>query len=131
MIRGEPQVIERDGQQILVDANGDELVCRKKTGLQAGNSRIYHRVDVDHYIEEDVVRPADTHTSRRNEPIWILRRRKTIASNWEGCSYRDCYGDYDPSDQVPKGHPQSGLAARLERMAVDEFDTETKAGGGD
>lgn len=128
MIRGEPHVIERDGNRVLVDENGDELVCRKKTGLQAGNSRIYHRVDVDHYIDEDVVRPADLHTSRRNEPIWILRRRKTISSNWDGCSYAECYGDYDPSEDDSSG---DYLAASLRNMSVDEFDAAVQRGGGD
>lgn len=122
MIHGEPEVVERDGRDILVDENGDELVCRKETGLQSGGSRIYHRVDVDLYIGEGDIRPADTYTPRRDDPIWLLRRRKTISSNWDGCSYKACYGDHDPDGPAPEEYPNSGFVAKLSKMTVEEFD---------
>lgn len=130
MIRGELEVVERDGRQILVDENGDELVCRKETGLQSGGSRIYHRVDVSHYNDEGVGQPNCGRVTNSTLTEWILRRRKTIEPNWDSCSYSDCYGEYDPSNPKPesKGHPQSGLATQLNNMSVDEFDA---AVGGD
>lgn len=128
MIVGKPGVIERDGEQIVVDGNGDELVCRNDSGKQSEGHRIYHRIDVETYAEGNV-QPECGHKTHNTDRSWILRRRKTIDSNWRGCWYRECYGDYDQTEQTEE-HGDS-LAAKLRNMSVEEFDATAKQVGGD
>lgn len=128
MIHGEPEVIERDGQKVVVDENGDELVCRKDSGLQSGADRIYHRIDAEFYEATGDVRPICGHEQHRAEPSWILRRRIDIESNWRGCRYQKCYGDYDFSERQKTG---GSLAWKLSSMTVDEFDDAVETARGE
>lgn len=127
MIAGEPRVCERDGQKQVVDANGDELVCRRDTQHCCGTGRRYHQIDVKRFVATGDVGPACGVTDHHTDVTWDLRLRADLDPVWSGCGYQDCYGDYDPRNPHPKRSGRTGLAARLEAMSVEEFDAAVAA----
>lgn len=130
MIDGKPEVIKRDGRDLVVDQSGAELVCRRTTSNPSGGGPRYHRVDVEIYAASGTIVPACDRITHNHDVAWLLRRKDTLDVNWNGCSYRACYGDYDPHDPPPKVDPYSRLAVRLETMTVEEFEAETQRAGG-
>lgn len=121
MIAGEPQVIERDGERIVVDENGDELVCRRDTTHSSGGKRLYHRIAAYAFETTGEIVPACDHITHQDGVRMLLRRRDDLAT-WDGCSYQWCYGSYDPYDPAQKACGKGGMAELLEEMSVEEFD---------
>ena len=113
MIDGEPHVTERAGESIVVDATGDELVCRRKTPHAHGT---YHRIDSDRLAQDGTIHPACRVTGV-NDANWEPVKRPIIDRTWEGCTYQACYGTDEPQ-QTTGPH----LTTTLAEMSVAEFD---------
>jgi hypothetical protein len=117
MIDGEPRVSERDGTRVVVDASGDEVVCRRKTPHAHGT---YHRIDGDRLTQDDTIHPACRVTGV-NDDNWDPVKRATIDRTWDGCGYQQCYGpdhDHETAQQTTGGQ----LRTTLTDMTVEEFD---------
>lgn len=115
MIAGEPYLVDHEGDRVLVDANGDELVCRRQSPYTHG---CYHRVDLDQFACNDVVKPRCIHVTGYDDN-WTLRRHAALNQTWDGCRYGRCYGD-DETTVTENTGPQ--LAAALRDMSVTEFE---------
>lgn len=64
-----PQVIDRDGERVVVDQEGRELVVRSRS--QQGNPNRYHDPDIDAAKEGRATPACDSaHASRRG---WMFR----------------------------------------------------------
>jgi hypothetical protein len=122
MIAGDLRVVERDGTPLVVDRNGDTVVCRGSSQHVGGTSRYFHRIDTGHFATTGEIRAACGEVAHHHDQDWLPKRRADLDSLWAGCSYRACFGDYDPSDSGPKASGHDGLAATLEAMSVAEFD---------
>lgn len=120
MIDGDPEIIETDdGQQRLVDQNGDQIIVRRVNTTTS--RRIYHRVDLDAY-QNDEIRPA-CGCALSDDSRWWLRRRADLDAVWTECSYRTCFGEYDQSTASQRENGTS-LAHTLSEMSVEEFDAQ-------
>lgn len=89
MIVGEPRVVEHDGERLLVDENGDEVVCRRYT---TNHSRIYHRVDLDAFAAGEICPPCRV-CGQRDDARWELALRPALDGIWRGCRFGPCFGD--------------------------------------
>ena len=121
MIDGEPRVGERDGKPVIVDAAGDVVVCRCGSTHPSGNGRHYHHVDIDRFERTGTIKPACGDIASHRNVSWKPRHKADLDGIWDGCSYRACFGKYDPSDPKSKISGYSGLAATLANMSVEEF----------
>jgi hypothetical protein len=130
MIDGKPRVSERDGLRIVVDANGDVVVCRGTSQHVGGTSRYYHRIDADHFETTGEIQAACGEVAHHHDADWTPRRKADLDGIWTGCSYHACFGDYDPGDTTPKASGHDGLAATLTDMSVEEFDAAVAAHNG-
>lgn len=113
MISGEPRVVERDGERVLVDGAGEELICRRETGRYI--RRVYHHVDLAAF--PGAIRPA-CHCGRYDDGHWILKRRSTLNETWDGCEYGRCCGETPRAS----GRSASTHYRTLAEMSVEEFD---------
>ena len=122
MIVGDLRAIERDERAVVVDDNGDMVVCRGSSQHVGGTSRFFHRIDPQHFAATGEIKAACGDVAHHHAQDWLPKRKVDLDSLWEGCSYRACFGDYDPSDPRLKVSGHTGLAATLEAMSVAEFD---------
>jgi hypothetical protein len=113
MIAGEPRVVEREGERVLVDGNGDRLVCRLDQG-RAEKRRIYHRVDLDAFAGGAVTPVCYTPSEDRT---YLLRREADLTPLWRGCTRAACFGEHEWGYQGC-----STLTTTLTEMSVEEFD---------
>lgn len=116
MISGEPHLVDREDEHMLVDANGDALVCRRQSPHAHG---CYHRVDIIQFARDGSIKPRCEHVTGYEDDNWTLRRHAALAQTWDGCQYGRCYGDDEVTMTGDTG-PQ--LAATLREMAVADFD---------
>jgi hypothetical protein len=126
MIDGEPHVSKREGTRVVVDAIGDELVCRRKTPHAHGT---YHRIDCDRLAQDLTVHPVCRVTGV-NDTNWEPIKRATIDRTWEGCTYQQCYSpddDHETAQQTTGGQ----LRSTLTDMTVEEFDAAVAAQRGE
>lgn len=123
MIDLDPRVIKRDGEAVVVDANGDELVCRRLSPHAHGT---YHRIDCERYTREGTMRPACRVTGV-NDTNWRPVRRATIDTSWEGCTYPQCYGDAERATAIHQQSTGSQLRTTLAEMSVEEFEATVAA----
>lgn len=121
MIAVEPSVVREDGDDVVVDEAGRELVCRVPTS-RASVKKSYHRIDWGVYSETGRIEPCCQVASRESRGM-RLDRKEALSPSWSGCSYESCYGSYNPREESPE---QGDLAARLESMTVEEFDRQTE-----
>lgn len=123
MIRGDLRVIERDGDRVVGDAEGHEIVIRRASWI--GGYRRYHRIDAEQFEEDGTLAPACDH-NHTEDAQYLPRCRRDIESHWTGCSYRGCYGEYVLGKDSAEG---PSLAVLLEEMSVEEFDNRVSATG--
>ncbi|WP_248910546.1 hypothetical protein [Halocatena marina] len=116
MIAGTPRILDRDGTRVLVDANGDKLVCRRLSPYAHG---CYHRVDLERYACDKTVKPRCGHVTGHDDTHWVLRRHAVLAQTWDGCLYSGCYGN---NEATATGETGPQLAAALADMSVTEFE---------
>lgn len=117
MITGEPHVATDDtGTRVLVDANGEELICRRRG---RGTHGLFHRIDPDRYARDGTIRPACSCTGC-DDDNWRSQRRGELNASWEGCEYRQCYG-------VPRTQgPPHRFDARTLRATITATSGETE-----
>lgn len=127
MIVGEPRLDKPadtddhgpECERILVDANGEELVCRRRG---RGTHGLFHRIDPDRYQCDGTIRPACQCTGC-DDDNWRSQRRRDLNGSWDGCDYRQCYGT-PRSQDAP--HRFDGRKLRAE-IAAGRGETEEKA----
>jgi hypothetical protein len=122
MTADEPHVTEREGTRVVVDACGDELVCRRKTPHAHGT---YHRIDCDRLAQDGTVHPVCRVTGV-NDDNWEPVKRTIIDRTWEGCTYQQCYCP-DHEDETAQQATGGQLRATLTKMSVAEFDAAVAA----
>jgi hypothetical protein len=122
VIAGDLWVIERDGTPIVVDATGAVIVCRQDGQHRGGTTRNYHRIDTEQFAATGGISPACGYVNSSHAVTWVSRRKRDLDGIWGGCSFQECFGDYDRHDTTSKVSGHSGLAATLEAMSVEEFD---------
>jgi hypothetical protein len=110
MIAGEPRVVERNGEQRVVDADGALVVCRP-----AGRSvrRVFHRVDAAAYESGRVV-PA-CHC-RSADAISRLARETDLSPQWGECTREACFGECGTKTEY------STYSTVLEEMSPEAFE---------
>lgn len=116
MIRGEPRVVRMDGELVVGDASGRELVTRltKNSG-----ERRYHRIDVEQFERDGDIKPSCDHNAHPANARYRLRLRHDLDGIWSGCEFNECYGSYIHGMDTSK---ERQLATMLENMSVEEFD---------
>lgn len=120
MIAGEPRVSEDDtGERTLVDANGEELVCRRRG---RGTHGLFHRIDPSLFERDGTIRPACSCTGCVDDN-WRSQRRCELNASWEGCENRQCYGTPRTQDAP---HRFDARTLRAEIAAASD-ETEDKA----
>jgi hypothetical protein len=124
MTADEPRVSDRDGTRVVIDATGDELVCRRKTSSARDK---YHRIDCDRLAQNGTIHPA-CRVRGVNDTNWEPITRATIDRTWDGCQYQQCYSHDDDHDQQAT---DNSLQATLAEMSVAEFDAAVAAHNGD
>jgi hypothetical protein len=122
VIAGDLRVVERDETTLVVDENGDTVVCRGDSQHVGGTRRYFHRIDTEHFATTGEIRAACGEVAHHHDQDWLPKRKADLDGIWSGCSFQECFGDYDRHDPTPKVSGHSGLAATLEAMSVAEFD---------
>lgn len=125
MIKGDPHVSERDGTQVLVDANGDRVVIRRRTPHRQGT---FHQVDIERFVDGEI-RPACNVQGQRESGSWDLARRADLAAIWAECERPGCWGGDETSTDEHSAaaatldpHEYPTLPALLRALSPDEYD---------
>lgn len=126
MIAGTLRLSERDGTPLVVDENGDTVVCRGRS-QRSGTGGKYHHIDAEHFATTGEIRVACSELAHYHDQEWVAKLKTELDSHWDGCSFTLCFGEYDPHDSTPKVSGHTGLAARLDTMSVAEFDAAVAA----
>lgn len=121
-----PTVVERDGDEIVVDQAGYELILRTKSGKS--NPKTYHEPDVDaaRNGEKRIRCVAGRRTAHANDTTLIWRRRVQMRGAWSSCDA--CNSDDPNTVSNANAGRANALADRLDEMNVEEFDAVVNGG---
>jgi hypothetical protein len=115
MVMSEGHAIEeRDGERVLVNENGERVICRRATGRSVRH--IYHRIDLV-AVADGTIQPA-CQCSGYDDGNWLTKPRNTLNDAWSGCDYQACFGD---KPRAVTGPPSSQYTL-LTEMSVEEFE---------
>lgn len=117
MIKGAPQVSERDGTRVLMDENGDEVVVRRRTPHRQCT---FHQVDIERFAEGEI-RPACNAQGQRESGSWDLGRREDLDAIWDECERSGCWGG-GSSDDLSASREYQTLAGQLRAISSEEDD---------
>jgi hypothetical protein len=126
MIDSDLHVSESDGTPVVVDATGDEVVCRRLSPHSHGT---YHRIDCERYEHDGTIHPV-CHVTGATDTKWRPVRLAPIEEAWAGCDYKECYGEYDLAAENRQRATGSHLRTTLTEMSVEEFDATVAAHNG-
>lgn len=124
VIVGEPRIVERDGERLLVDDEGQELVVRLDTYSQC---RIYHAADLDAFADGEI-RPPCRICGCKPAGAWTLWQERALADNWSQCSFGPCFGG--SASNAPRKSPEqsSGESEGYDRAAIVSMARKQNAG---
>lgn len=116
------RVVERDGERVVVDQDGNELVLRTKKA--ARNSRTFHTPDPDAAEDgnKQVLCAYGRTSVRRANSTLIWRTRKQIEGTWSHCGH--CQND---PDMVGDPGKQTGVSLAERVESSDELKAKLNA----